>query len=252
MAIVVGGLAIGLAWFVSFRQQSAAPARAHNATGGHSEISGLLPEDTVRILAGLDSGHYVDRAGTRWMADAYFTGGTPSSVRYHSLALADDPAIYEHCRAGENFAYDIPLRPGVYEMRLMFAESAETVVVGAAGDGRRRFHVTANGVQILPPLDDHHMRELDVPADAGGSDVANVKVFKDISPAADGKLHLRFIGRGSRALVNAIEVVPGLKGKLWPMRWRANETPYMDHSGRLWLSDRYFRGGRLSRFHAVV
>lgn len=36
------------------------------------------------------------------------------------------------------------------------------------------------------------------------------------------------------------------------MRWRAGQTPYTDHEGNLWLADRYFRGGRLSRFHAAA
>jgi hypothetical protein len=96
------------------------------------------------------------------------------------------------------------------------------------------------------------MHELDVVADAGGSNTADVKVFKDISPAPDGKLHLRFLGRNQRAMVNAIEIVAGLKGTMQTLRWRAGETPYTDHAGNAWLADRYFRGGRLSRFHAVV
>jgi len=167
--------------------------------------------------------------------------------------MADDPAIYEHCRTGEDFSYDIPLRPGNYEMRLMFAESAEAApVLGAVGDGSRVFGVMANGVQVLPPVDGRHLRQLDILADAGGPNIANVKVLKDITPAADGKLHLRFVSRKQKALVNAIEIVPGNKGKMWPLRWRASETPYADQSGKIWLSDRYFRGGRLSRFHAVV
>lgn len=208
--------------------------------------------DTVRILAGLASGDYVDRFGTRWQADQYFTGGTATSLRYYALALADDPGIYQQARSGETFQYDIPLRPGTYEMRLMFAESAEVAILGSVGDGSRYFHVLANGKQILPPLDGHHMPQLDIVADAGGTNTADVKVVKDISPAADGKLHLEFIGRNSRALLNAIEIVPGEKGKILPLRWRASETPYTDRGGNLWLSDRYFRGGRLSHFHAVV
>jgi hypothetical protein len=245
-AIIVVGLAAGLSWRLRSPQTSTPPA------GQPGENLALLQGDTVRILAGRPAGEYIDRAGTRWMADAYFTGGSSAAVRYHSLAMADDPAIYEYCRVGETFAYDIPLRPGVYEMRLMFAESAESVIVGAVGDGTRSFRVLANDVQVLPPPDDRHMRALDILVDAGGSNTADVKVVKDIRPAADGKLHLRFIGRDSRALLNAIEIVPGLKGKMRPLRWRANETPYMDRAGNLWLSDRYFRGGRLSRFRAAV
>lgn len=216
------------------------------------ESTGRADAGGVHILAGLDSGAYVDRGGTRWQADAYFTGGEARDVSYRSLALTDDPAIYEHARVGHTFSYDIPLLPGTYEMRLMFAESSQQVILGTLGEGSRSFRVTANGVQILPPPDDLHMRAFDIIADAGGTDTANVKVFKDITPAPDGKLHLRFMGRSQRALLNAIEIIPGLKGKMRTLRWCANETSYTDRAGNLWLPDRYFRGGRLSRFETAV
>ena len=237
-------LLVGLVWRAS---------SSHNVARVRSIVAApVVSGDVVRLLAGLDSGDYIDRDGTRWSHDAYYDGGTAAPVRYYSLALADDPAIYQHVRMGENFGYDIPLKPGVYEMRLMFAESAEVAIVGTVGEGARSFHVLANGAQLLPPPDGRHMHELDVVADAGGSNTADVKVFKDISPAADGKLHLRFIGRNQRAMVNAIEIVPGEEGRMHILRWRASDTPYTDHDGKAWLSDRYYRGGRLSRFHAVV
>jgi hypothetical protein len=96
------------------------------------------------------------------------------------------------------------------------------------------------------------MQQIDVVADAGGIDTADVKVVKDISPASDGKLHLHFAGRGQRAFVNAIEIVPGVKGRMQPLRWRAHDAPYTDHDGNLWLADHYYRGGRMSRFRATV
>lgn len=242
--IVSAGLAAGISRLASNSSRQPAPvAGPAAATAG---------TDTVRILAGLTSGDYVDRFGTRWSSDQFFAGGTTANVRRVSLDLADDPGIYQHIRTGQEFAYDIPLRPGVYEMRLMFAESAGTPILGSVGDGVRSFHIDANGVQILPPRDGHHMGQMDVVADAGGLDIADVKVVKDISPAADGKLHLRFAGRNQLAFVNAIEIVPGVKGKMRPLRWRANDAPYTDREGNLWLADHYFRGGRLSRFRAVV
>lgn len=242
--VVTGGLAAVIPWRGPARRQ---PAAKFTVTP-----PAPIGADTVRIAAGLTSGSYVERSGARWSADEYFTGGNAVAVRYYSLALADDPGIYQHARTGETFDYDIPLRPGVYEMRLMFAESAEVAIQGSVGDGSRYSRVTANGVQILPPPDGRHMGQLDIVADAGGTNTADVKVFKDISPAADGKLHLRFSGRNMAALVNAIEIVPGLKGKMRPLRWRAGDSPYTDAAGNLWLPDRYFRGGRLSRFHATV
>jgi hypothetical protein len=213
----------------------------------------MAGSDTVRILAGRAPGDQVDRTGTRWTGDTWFNGGSASRLRYYSLALADDPAIFQYCRSGKDFAYDIPLRPGIYEMRLMFAESTEAVpIMGEVGDGARSMQVMANGVQILPPPDGRHRLTLDIPADAGGVDTADVKVFRDIAPASDGKLHLRFLGRKGDALVNAIEIVPGLAGRMLPLRWRAGDSPYTDHADNLWPADRYFRGGRFSRFHAAV
>lgn len=242
--LIAGALAAGVPRVISMRRQP--------LPSPPGQPVAALPGDTVRILAGLSSGEYVDRFGRRWSADEYFTGGTASEVRYYSLALADDTGIYQHARAGESFSYDIPLRPGLYEMHLMFAESAEVAILGSVGDGSRHFRVSANGTPILPPPDGRHMSQLDVVADAGGTNTADIKVLKNISPAGDGKLHLRFDGGNGRALLNAIEIVPGLKDKMHPLRWRAGDTTYIDRQGNLWLSDRYFRGGRLSRFHAVV
>ena len=207
----------------------------------------------VHILCGRTTGTYIDRMGTPWSADAWYTGGNAGTQRYYSLALADDPAVYKNCRLGKEFTYDIPLAAGDYEMRLMFAESGERVpVLGEVGEGMRSVQVFANGQRILPPPDGRHRRSLDIIADAGGVDTADVKVFKDISPAPDGKLHLRFFGSKEDALVNAIEIVPGLKGRLHPIRWRACDSPYADQSGNQWLADHYYRGGRSSRFHDEV
>lgn len=238
-------LIAALIWAVSLRGKNGTAVR-------QPPPAALAGADSVRVLAGLMTGDYTDRFGNTWSGDRYFTGGSAAAVRYHSLAFAGDPGLYQHARTGEDFTYDIPLRPGNYEMRLLFAESAEVAIQGSVGEGARSFHVTANGVQIAPPPDGRHMRELDVVADAGGTNAADVKVFKDISPAADGKLHLRFIGRNNRALLNGIEIVPGVKGAMRPLRWRAAETPYTDHEGNIWLADRCFEGGRFSRFHAVV
>jgi hypothetical protein len=242
--ILTAGLAAGLSRLAPGRasKQNLPPPPAVAAPGS----------DTIRVLAGLATGEYVDRFGNHWSADRYFTGGTAGNVRYLSLSMADDPEIYQHFRAGEEFTYDIPLRPGLYEMRLLFAESAGTPILGTVGDGVRAFHVEANGVQVIPPRDDRHMQQMDVVADAGGLEMADVKVVKNLSPAGDGKLHLRFAARNQRAFVNAIEIVPGLKGKMRPLRWRAYDGPYTDTNGNLWLADHYFRGGRLSRFRATV
>jgi hypothetical protein len=86
---------------------------------------------------------------------------------------------------------------------------------------------------------------LDVVSDAAGSNTADVKVFKDIEPAADGALHLSFISRKAFAFVNAIEIVPGERGRLRPIRMLARESGYTDTLGRVWVPDSYSAGGRI-------
>ena len=53
----------------------------------------------------------------------------------------------------------------------------------------------------------------DILSDAGGSNVANIKLYKDVRPMADGYLHLEFLPNYKEvAFVNAIEIVPGTRG----------------------------------------
>jgi hypothetical protein len=81
--------------------------------------------------------------------------------------------------------YDIPLRPGVYEVHLYFVAS------DPAGEKLSTFSVDINGVPVL--------QRFDVNSDALGDNIADERVFRDVSPAKDGILHLRFASgtRGS-------------------------------------------------------
>lgn len=99
--------------------------------------------------------------------------------------------------------------------------------------------VTANGTPIL--------RDLDVLADSGGGSIADVRVFRDIFPDTDGQLHLKFSStNGGRAMVSAIEILPGLPAHLRPVRILARDVPYYSNDSRWWSPDTYFKGGRLS------
>ena len=209
----------------------------------------LIGQSEVRLLAGFPSGKYIDQYGHLWTGDAYFTGGAATEVRYGRLTRTADPPLYQHARQGPELRYDIPLTPGVYEMRLHFAESSTRVpIVGESGESIRRFRVLANDMQVLPPPDRRHVRQFYISSDTGGEDVADVKVFKDISPGPDGKLHLRFLADKQEAIVNAIEIVPGDPGKLHAMRLCAASRPTLDDQGNVWLPDNIAQGGRLSAF----
>jgi hypothetical protein len=194
------------------------------------------PSQETRILAGLQSGAYTDRFGRTWQSDRYFQGGAVFDSTGHSILAARDQRLFRSRREGA-FTYDIPLPPGVYEMRLYFAETlyGEDNMAGG-GETSRIFSVSANGAGIL--------NDFDVIGEAGAS-TADIRAFKDISPAADGKLHLKFEPKTNPAIVSAIEITPGTPGKLRPIRLVSREHPYTDKRGRTWAADGYSRGGQL-------
>jgi len=192
--------------------------------------------DELRLLAGVDSGNLVDPAGHTWIADRYYRGGTASRSVNHRIVGAADPLLYQ-CRREGTFSYDIPLRPGVYELRLHFAETLYGAGnLAGGGETSRVFSVLANGQPLL--------RDFDVIADAGAS-TADIKVFKDVSPASDGELHLKFDPTNNLAFLNAIEISPGIPGRMTPIYLVAREREYVDKNGVHWLPDSFVRGGQL-------
>jgi Malectin domain len=196
-----------------------------------------LPEgDGIHIIAGALEAPFTDQLGRSWEPDRYFTGGWVSTSPGHVFEGTRDPNMYQSYREGD-FQYDIPLKPGVYELHLHFAEAVYGEHnPGGGGETSRLFNVDANDKRLLDYFD--------VISDAHGASVADERVFKDISPAADGKLHLRFAHRVRDAFVNAIEIVPGLPGRLRPIRIAMRGQAYTDKKGNLWMPDRYYRGGQ--------
>jgi hypothetical protein len=199
---------------------------------------GLPVGEEFRILAGA-SRKYVDHAGKLWSPDSYFSGGTavPSAVQH--IWRTQDPIIYRSSRQGD-FIYNIPLKPGTYELRLHFAETFYgPESAGGGGEGSRIMAVLANGRPLL--------HDFDVLADSGGERTAEVKVFSDVSPAADGQLHLSFSSvKGGSGMLSAIEILPGVHGRIRPVRIVARDVPYYSNDSHWWSPDAFFKGGQLS------
>jgi len=211
-------------------REAKANARESPVTAGNS--------GEIRILTGRSAGKYVDRFGNTWEGDRFFNGGAVFSTPpgYH-VRGTEDPVIFQARREG-TFSYDIPLSPGAYELHLYFAETlfGEGNIAGG-GETYRIFDILANG----KPLSSN----FDVVADAPGPNTADEKVYKDITPAADGYLHLAFPPATREiAFLNAIEILPGTPGKLRPIRIVARDTSLTSKDGRLWGADRYFIGGQ--------
>jgi hypothetical protein len=225
--------------FMAWRRPRAQPAVSpvsRTADAPESAV-GLPVGDEIRILAGA-AHNFVDRSGKVWLADVYFSGGTSVRTAATYLRRTQDPTIYRTSREGD-FSYNIPLKVGTYELHLHFAETFYGPEdAGGGGEGSRVMTVTANGVPLLV--------DFDVLADAGNGRTADVRAFTDIHPADDGLLHLTFSStKGGRAMISAIELLPGIRGQLRPIRIVARDVPYYSDDSRWWSADMYFQGGQL-------
>jgi hypothetical protein len=233
VAIAAGGL-LFLRW----------PAKSGNASRATAAPM-VSDADEIRILAGSLGSRYVDRLGNNWSGDRFFQGGSVFAAPNHVISGTPDPELYRSRREGD-FSYDIPLKPGVYELHLYFAETlfGENNTAGG-GESSRVFRIFINGAPGLWAFD--------VLSDAAGSNTADEKVFKDISPAPDGKLHLQFAGLVNNVpFLNALEIVPGIPGKMRPVRIAVLSRSYTDQHGHVWGADRYFsRGCTVARSEPV-
>jgi len=239
-------LGLGSAWLLLRQRTQIPPAGIVNESPAPSPETQLGPPvgEEVRILAG--SGRsFVDHAGKLWSADAWFEGGTVVRSSVQQIWRTQNPDFYRTSREGQ-FRYAIPLKKGIYELRLHFAETVYGPESdGGAGEGSRLMTVRANGKTLLS--------RFDIVADAGASRTADVKVFTEIQPAADGLLHLEFAGEeGKEAVLSAIEILPGFRGHIRPVRLLARETPYYSNDSHWWSPDNYFEGGQMAAYTAPV
>jgi Malectin domain len=214
----------------------------HSAKGTSSEANPVgapgsaLPQTAassgaIRLLAGYSGPPRTDSAGRLWGTDQYFMAGGTWRRGPEFLARTSDPFIFEYLRTGD-FSYSIPLKPGPYELHLFFSTSVRSDQAFAT------FFVALNGQTILAPFD--------IDADAMGPNIADERVFRDVSPDKDGMLRIAFFGGTGPPLVNAIEIVPGIPHAQLPIRLIMQTTPLTDHEGQVWRPDNYFMEGRLS------
>jgi hypothetical protein len=238
--LLVLGLA-GLAFF-GVRRSSTTPGAA--ALRSAPLVPAVLPAGSgIRLLCGSSGAGGRDRDGNAWSPDAYFSGGVAGEAPGQLLYRTRDPFLFHSMRSGE-FSYKIPLNPGVYELRLYFADiSYSPGPAMEGGENVRMFDVLLNGSTLL--------RQFDVIADAGPN-TADVRVFKDIHPSSDGCLHLAFKKGTDTPFLNAIEIVPGIPHQMHPIRIVAQDAMVTDRSGNTWSPDNYFQGGRSLARQGVV
>jgi hypothetical protein len=201
-------------------------------------------DNAVRIIAGYDR-RYIDRHGHIWLPDRYFEGGgQPRAPFRQFFARTSDQLLYQNGRIGLT-AYNIPLKPGTYELKLYFAEAVygpglET----GGGENSRVFDIMLNGKTLA--------NSFDIVSDAGGALIADIRVFKDVQPGPDGILRLGFHAQREQPVISAIEIEPAEPHKLNPVRVVAQPSSVTDSRGQLWEADNYYSGGQTSNHWKLV
>lgn len=235
LVIVLAVLACAfLRWRVVYR------ANGQSTTEIWKAVAGVVVPAEFRMLPGYKGVPFSDSQGRDWNPDAFYKGGhsvtLPAQQTIEGLPVSN---FLRSARLG-GFTYDIPVREGVYEIHLYFAETEYGYGnPKGGGDGSRLFSIRINGKQQTNPLDVH--------AEAGGPNRLFVLVAKDVSRAADGKIHLVF--EGDLAFVNAIEVLPSAPGRIRPIRIVAQDHSVTDADGQVWSADEYVIGGTMVLRH---
>ncbi|HXM42621.1 MAG TPA: malectin domain-containing carbohydrate-binding protein [Bryobacteraceae bacterium] len=209
-----------------------------------SPLAVAPPDSAVRIIAGYDR-KYIDHHGHTWLPDRFFEGGgQPKTPFRQFIARTSDPILYQNCRIGLT-AYNIPLKPGTYELKLHFVEPVygpglET----GGGENSRAFDVLLNGTLLIDGLD--------IVSDAGGPLIADVRVFKDVHPGPDGFLRLGFHARREQTIVSAVEIEPAEPHRINPVRIVTQPNSATDSRGQVWEADNYYLGGQTSNHWKAV
>lgn len=185
----------------------------------------------IRILGGYSGPPRTDSAGRVWNPDQYFSGGGSWQRVPGPIARTSDPFLFEQSRT-RDFSYSIPLKPGSYELHLYFTTQVRS------SEAISTFYMMINEQWVL--------QAFDINMDALGEDIADERVFRDVSPEKDGFLRISFSGATGPATLNAIEILPGAPHAQLPIRLIMQTTPLTDREGRFWRPDNYFMHGRLS------
>ncbi len=161
----------------------------------------LIPNESGRALPVrivMRNDNYTDRKGQLWSMDRYYIGGRGTSDGKLPVGI-DDSDLLAGQRYG-HFSYRLPVPPGKYKVRLLFAETFfGPDNRGKGGVGSRVFNVYCAGTEVL--------RQFDIFKEAGENRVIE-KVFRGITPSAQGKIDLIFEPVVNYAIVQAIEVTP--------------------------------------------
>ena len=201
-------------------------AKPSTVVASSPSVVASQPANTIRALVGTGRKAFVDHSGLTWTPSDNCTGGHSVTVPTQDIAGTGDPGLYltgirgiAHCQ--------FPLKQGLYELHLHFAETSNLEAAT---------HPVLVSINAGTPV------QFDVVDNAGGDGIATSLVLAGIRPENDGTIHLDYTSEVS--LLNAVEILPLDSEKLLPVRFTASPSSYTDAAKNLWLSDRYYDGGR--------
>jgi malectin (di-glucose binding ER protein) len=201
-------------------------------------------DNAIRIIAGYDR-KYIDHHGHTWLPANYFDGGGPPRTPFRQfIARTSDPLLYQNCRIGAT-GFNIPLKPGNYELKLHFVEPVYGPGLDTGGgENSRAFDILLNGKLLIDTFD--------IVSDAGGPLIADIRVFKDIQPGPDGVLRLGFHAKRELPIISAIEIEPAEPRKMNPIHIVTQANSVTDSRGQVWDADTYYLGGQTSNHYKWV
>ena len=148
-----------------------------------------IDQVVYRINAG---GSAVTIDGTMWAADRYFSGNQKAYYTAASIEGTNQDALYQTERYGDRFRYSLPVEPGLYRLKLHFAE------IYFSQEGERIFNVAVENGQ-------HRIEGVDIVSEAGPNS-ALVKIVDNIT-VNDGSLDVDFEAIVNNGKLSAMEVI---------------------------------------------
>jgi len=174
----------------------------------------------IRILCGSSAARHVDRPATSvWRP--LLPGRSVFAAPNHKFSRR--PIRTCSGTDAKRFQFDIPLKPGVYELHLYFAETYSA-------------RTTARERRVQPGLPDlingKPCWDLRTRSPTRAAATLRREVFKDVSPAPDHMLHVQLARWSITLLSSCTGDRAGHPGKMRPVRIVARPRNYTDQRGQ--------------------
>ena len=226
----IGAVALCMAIAASFvlvlRSHPANGLHVMNAVSPTAAMPLPAPQATIRALLGTNRPPYVDHSGVHWDTGNYCPRATNVLVPLQKIVGTLDAPLYLGGVRGLVQCI-FPVKQKLYEVHLYFAETSNLPAAT---------RVASFSINSGPGI------VVDVVNDAGGDGIATSTVVAGVVPESDGAIHLDFSSEVSP--LTAVEILPSPSPSQLPVRFVMNSKSIVDSANQLWLSDRYFSGGR--------